>query len=238
VRSHLRIWIALMFLAVGLAALVDRLAPSAHVVDHVRVWWPLALVALGVGGGLRLALATRTALRGPAFLTLAGLLALLVTTDPLPTSVRPLLWPTLLVAAGVAMLVRLAVGKPVRNDGPVVSRLVSVAESRHIVWPVGEFSLGTLTAVASGCVIDLREAKPLDNAARIDVTAVFGGIEILVPAGWRVEYERFGRDVEAPEPDTDPRPVLQVKAVTFLASVDVRVSQPADPEGPAPSPGA
>ncbi|MEU4089656.1 LiaF transmembrane domain-containing protein [Streptomyces aureus] len=248
-RSHLRIWIALMLLGAGLLVLTDRLAPSARVWERLSVWWPLGLVALGCGGAVRLALATRTALRGPFLITLAGLITLVVTTDPLPRSVRPLLWPVLLVGAGVAMLVRVAVGGPGARDDSVVPRLVSVAESRHVVWPVGTFSLGSLTAVASGCVIDLREAHPLEGRARIDVTAVLGGVEIRVPGDWDVRYERFGREVEtsppapglplpAPRPDREPgtedareRPFLHVTAMTFLAGVEVRPVQAAGPTG-------
>ncbi|MFF2363918.1 hypothetical protein ACFVU0_14580 [Streptomyces sp. NPDC058122] len=248
-RSHLRIWIALMLLGAGLLVLTDRLAPSAQVWQRLSVWWPLGLVALGCGGAVRLALATKTALRGPALITLAGLIALVVTTDPLPRSVRPLLWPALLVGAGVAMLVGVAVGGPGTRDGSVVPRLVSVAESRHIVWPVGAFSLGSLTAVASGCVIDLREASPFEGRARIDVTAFLGGVEIRVPGDWDVRYERFGREVEvatptpglpvpAPgagaEPGTEgvrERPFLHVTAMTFLAGVEVRPVQAAGPAG-------
>lgn len=226
-----------MLLAAGLLVLVDRLAPSAHVWQRLAVWWPLGLVALGFGGGVRLALATRTALRGPAFLTLVGLVALVVTTDPLPDSLRPLLWPSLLVAAGVTMLVGVAVGRPGTQDGSVVPRLVSVAESRHIVWPTGTFSLGSVTAVASGCVIDLREANPLNRRARIDVTALFGGVEIRVPENWAVKYERFGREIEVPAPapgpqvDAQERPFLHVTAMTFLAGVEVRSAQEAGPGG-------
>ncbi|MEV8563680.1 hypothetical protein AB0478_46500 [Streptomyces sp. NPDC051917] len=236
-RSHLRIWIALMLLATGLLVLVDRLAPSTHVWQRLAVWWPLGLVALGFGGGIRLALATRTALRGPAFLTLVGLVALVVTTDPLPDSVRPLLWPSLLVAAGVTMLVAVAVGRPGTQAGSVIPRLVSIAESRHIVWPTGTFSLGSVTAVASGCVIDLCQANPLNHRARIDVTALFGGVEIRVPENWDVRFVRFGREIEmpapAPSPETDAqeRPFLHVTAMTFLAGVEVRNRHEVEPRG-------
>lgn len=225
-----------MLLAAGLLVLVDRLAPSAHVWQRLAVWWPLGLVALGCGGGIRLTLATRTALRGPAFVTLVGLVALVVTTDPLPDSVRPLLWPALLVAAGVSMLVGVAVSRPSAQEGSVILRLVSVAESRHIVWPVGTFSLGSLTAVASGCVIDLREASPLNQRARIDVTAFLGGVEIRVPVGWEVKYERFGRQIEVLTPpgvgvEAQERPFLHVTAMTFLAGLEVRVAQAAGGDG-------
>ncbi|MEU6375120.1 hypothetical protein [Streptomyces sp. NPDC046909] len=235
-RSLLRIWIALALFGVGLTLLVDRLAPSARVLATVRHWWPLALVLLGVGGALRLLVATKNVLRGPMVVTVAGGLLLLVTLDPFSASVQPLLWPAALLAAGTAMLVALAV-RASTADERLVTRLVSVAEGRRVVWPKGEFSLGTVTAVASGCVIDLSEARLqeirdadtdelLGYEARIDITAVLSGIDLMVPEGWRVRHEEYPdtqRDDELPS----KAPTLRIKTFSLLGGVRIR------PEGQA-----
>lgn len=140
VRSHLRIWIALALSAAGLTALVDRLAPSAHVLAVLRDWWPLALVAVGLGGALRLLLAAKNVLRGPLAVALTGALLLFLTRDPLPGSVRPYLWPLALLLAGTFMLAGLAATAPAA-EGLLVTRLVSVAEARRVRWPRGNFHL-------------------------------------------------------------------------------------------------
>jgi len=236
VRSLLRIWIALALFGVGFTLLVDRLAPSAHVFAILRHWWPLALVLLGAGGALRLLVATKNVLRGPIVVILTGSVLLLVTLDPLSASVRPLFWPAVLVVAGAGMLVAMAV-RASTADGRLVTRLISVAEGRRVVWPKGEFSLGTVTAVASGCVIDLSEARlqelqdedtdeVLGYEARIDITAVLSGIDLLVPAGWRVLYEEYPavqRDNELPS----VAPTLRVKTFSLLGQVRVRQEQQA-----------
>ncbi|MFF4061136.1 hypothetical protein ACFYZ8_39295 [Streptomyces sp. NPDC001668] len=234
-RSHLRLWIALALSAVGLTALVDRLAPSAHVLAVLGDWWPLSLVALGLGGGLRLVLATKNVLRGPLVVAFAGVLLLFLTRDPLPDSARPYLWPLALLLAGTFMLVGMAVTAPAA-DGLLVTRLVSVAEARSVVWPRGEFSLATVTAVASGCVIDLREARlhrTVDSngnvglEARLDVTAVLSGIDIVVPAGWELKVERYSARWRGPQPsapDPPSTPTLHIKALSLLGGIEIRTS--------------
>lgn len=41
------------------------------------------------------------------------------------------------------------------------------------------------TAIFGGVTLDLREAR-IDDTATVDAFAFFGGVDILVPRGWRV----------------------------------------------------
>ncbi|MFJ4982425.1 hypothetical protein ACIP9H_01335 [Streptomyces sp. NPDC088732] len=235
-RSHLRLWIALALFAAGLIALVDRLAPSAHVFMVLRDWWPLALVALGLGGALRLLIATKNVLRGPVAVALAGALLLLLTRDPLPDAVRPYFWPLVLLLAGAFMLAGMAATAPA-TEGLLVTRLLSVAEARRVMWPRGVFSLATVTAVASGCVIDLREARlqecRVDDRvwceARLDVTAVLSGVDVVVPADWDIRIERYSARWRQQPPVADPpipeSPTLHIKALSLFGGIEVRKAE-------------
>jgi hypothetical protein len=53
--------------------------------------------------------------------------------------------------------------------------------------PSQQFRGGDVTAIMGGGKVDLREARLRDNAANIDVVALMGGVEILVPPNWIVE---------------------------------------------------
>jgi hypothetical protein len=226
VGSQPRIWIAVALCVGGLAALIDQLAPSAQLFGLARDWWPMLLVLAGLGGAVRLLLETRNVLRGPVFLTLAGMVLLLVTLDPLPSAVRPLLVPALLILLGGAMLVRLAAaGQEVPERA--VTRLVCIAEARRVAWPRGEFSLGTITTVASGCVIDLTRATPLDNVARLDITAALSGVDLRIPDGWRVTFDSHRVAGRCPgsaddRPGVPGAPTLEVKALVIGAGIEVR----------------
>jgi hypothetical protein len=51
------------------------------------------------------------------------------------------------------------------------------------------FKGGEATAVFGGVRLDLRDALVETKPAIIDVTAVFGGVEVFAPADWRVDFD-------------------------------------------------
>ncbi len=51
-----------------------------------------------------------------------------------------------------------------------------------------DFRGGTFVAFMGGCEIDLRGARIVTGEAVIDVTVMWGGIELKVPTDWRVEW--------------------------------------------------
>ena len=56
-------------------------------------------------------------------------------------------------------------------------RVASTANRFRVAW---------LTAVFGGVTLDLRGAELDPAGASINATAAFGGVEILVPKGWRI----------------------------------------------------
>jgi hypothetical protein len=77
------------------------------------------------------------------------------------------------------------------------------------------------TAVFGGVRLDLRDAVVESKPAVIDVTAVFGGVEVFAPTDWRVDFETnavFGgatdeRPAGHPSPDGPPDLVITGNAV-------------------------
>jgi len=52
-----------------------------------------------------------------------------------------------------------------------------------------DFRGGFLRAVMGGVQLDLTEATIVDPPATIEMTVVMGGVEIVVPEGWKVKVE-------------------------------------------------
>jgi hypothetical protein len=83
-----------------------------------------------------------------------------------------------------------------------------------------------------GAELDLREARFAPGVTEIDILTVWGGVEIMVPPGVRVEtvgaafMGGFGAD--AGDVDTlDPgQPVLRVSGVAIMAGVEVKRRKP------------
>jgi len=87
-------------------------------------------------------------------------------------------------------------------------------------------------AFMGGAEIDLREAKFAPGVTEVDVTAVMGGVEIIVPYGVRVEvigaafmggFETDAGDADALDPW---QPVLRVTGLAVMAGVEVKVRRP------------
>lgn len=82
-------------------------------------------------------------------------------------------------------------------------------------------------AVFGGVELDLREARLPAGGMHVSAWAVFGGIQIAVPEGTRVEFSGFslfgGRQADGgAEHPGDGAYVVHVRAVAVFGGVDVR----------------
>ncbi len=137
------------------------------------------------------------------------------------------LWPLLLVAVGGSIVWR-AVDRD-HGVSSISSRDVSgFALMSGVVRRCDSQSFrgGDLTAIMGGCEIDLRDASIDSDAAVINVLAIMGGIEIKVPADWRVKSEVFpllgGFDDKTREPNDLNTKTLVVKGLVTMGGVEVK----------------
>ena len=79
-----------------------------------------------------------------------------------------------------------------------------------------------------GVTLDLRSARPAPEGAVISATAVFGGVEIIVPQGWRVAVKAtpiFGGvdDKTIHEAALDPdAPTLTIDGLVLFGGIEIR----------------
>ena len=83
----------------------------------------------------------------------------------------------------------------------------------------------TAIALLGGGDLDLAAATPADDA-RLTAIAVFGGIDVRVPAGARIAMSGFsllgGREVKVPPGDG---PTIRIRAVAIFGGVTVQPSE-------------
>jgi hypothetical protein len=177
-----------LLLSLGVLWTADNLGLTDA--GQVLRWWPLLLLGFGV---------SRIVGWGCARNVLIGVLASVLATLMLLHEVGwvhaglGLIWPLVLVALGVQILMRGA-----RASGPAdVDGLADGSDYLHSFALMGASSTrstsqalrgGELTAIMGGVELDLREARPADGRVVVDVFAFMGGIDIAVPANWRVEF--------------------------------------------------
>ena len=88
-----------------------------------------------------------------------------------------------------------------------------------------------VTAIMGGGELDLREAKLSPGVTEIEIFSLMGGVEILVPAGVRVECVGMafmgGFSIRGGDTNEDPNaPVLRISGFVLMAGVDVRRKDP------------
>jgi predicted membrane protein len=219
-----RLLLGLVVVSLGSLFLLD----SAGALDAGRAidrWWPVVLVA---AGALTLAERPPSIMRG-TLLTGAGLFLLAFTTDLVDESAWSYVWPALLIVAGLAIVVRWggrAIPASERDDDVV--RSTAIFGGSELASTAQRFRGAWLTAIFGGITLDLRDAVPAAQGASVNATAAFGGIEILVPRGWRIStrstpilggLEDKTDHASAPAADA---PTLHVDVVAILGGVEIK----------------
>jgi len=210
-----RLVVGLTLLTAGVIFWLDRIG-SIDAREYL-VWWPLALIAMG------LAHLARRYWAAAAVWLIVGTFFLLPVLGVTRVHIWQVIgmWPLLISVGGITLIVQ-----AIRGAGDPDFRAVAVMSGNVRKIGSQQFAGGDAIAVMGGCHIDLGAAQ-LNGEAVIDVLAFWGGIDIRVPTGWKVVgqvaqilggYE----DRTSPAPDNAPRLVIRGSAI--MGGVEVRNS--------------
>jgi len=222
--------------------------------DDIWQYWPAVLIVIGIS---KLA-NTHSASQVTSGLILAGLgtVFLLRNLGYIYGNVWAYIWPGILIAVGLSILVKHLEGRdqswnigtspPVSGAGPGgnplppnsgFSAATSGANYLHAECifsgtrqklETQDFLGGTVTAVFGGAEIDLRSAGTKREEVAIKAEAVFGGIELWVPAHWQTIVRGSGvfggfEDKTFPAaPGTSNPPRLVVTGAAVFGGVVVK----------------
>lgn len=102
--------------------------------------------------------------------------------------------------------------------------LMAVFDGTELRSEAKAFRGGSMVAWYGGVDADLREAT-LAPDARLSMTALFGGIQLVVPPEWRIEPDiravAGGYDVSGKDPDDPDAPVLRLEGRAFCGGIAV-----------------
>lgn len=221
-------------IGIGLLFLLEETDAINDAGAIIADWWPvIVLVAAAehlldrdrpVGGGLLLAA--------------VGAVLLAITTDLVGAPVWSLVWPVVLILVGVWLLARprppgLHAVTHTARDGqtPEASvRATAFFSSRRVVSTARPLAGGAVTALFGAVDLDLTGAS-IEDGATIEAAAIFGGVDITVPHGWRVVVDGpaiFGGTDNTVPPPTDPAaPTLRVDATALFGGIEVRAAHDA-----------
>jgi predicted membrane protein len=181
-RSH-NSWVGFVLILVGALFLLD----TFHIMDFGGVitnWWPAIFIIIGI---IKLQGYDRGA--GLIFI-LIGTLFLLTTHDIIGWGSIWKFWPLVLIFIGLSMIFkgRRSSGK-FTNDSTTGNDYIHsnavFGGADHIITSQN-FKGGETMALFGGVELDLRGAKISPDGCKIHVTALFGGVEMIIPNNWNI----------------------------------------------------
>lgn len=207
------------FLAAGIIGWLDHTG-QLHASDYFE-WWPLIVIAMGLAH-----------LPQRQWVTAVVLVAIgVLFLPPLPgfphfhVAMIIGLWPLLISVGGVSLIRQSLL--PAARDAALTNSFHSVAVMGGVGRGVAssDFRGGDVVAVMAGCEINLAAAKMTKDAV-IDVLAFWGGIDIRVPRGWRVENDItaiLGGIVDKTDRDVPAgAPTLLIRGTAIMGGVEIK----------------
>jgi predicted membrane protein len=181
-----RLIVGLAIALFGVVLVLDRL--NLVVADQALRWWPAVIVAIGAlmytqsrrtGGGVN----------GVIVMIIGGWL-LLNSVGVLRVRFWEMFWPMVLIGIG-SVLVMQAMRRHTRQalgaDADDTLNVFVVMGGMKRTSTSQRFRGGEVTTIMGGAQLDLRQATiPPGEEAALDIFAIMGGCEIVVPQSWAV----------------------------------------------------
>ena len=214
---------------VGLAFLLNNMG----IVDFRDIWryWPVLIIVYGVSRIF--ACKAVTSLIWGGAVALIGILLLLDNLDIIFFRFD-YIWPLIIIAFGLSLLARaidrkqyIAGSAPAASSENVVNIVTVFGGSERII-DNRDFRGGEIVSVFGGVRLDLRRAAITLDRVVLDISAVFGGVEIRVPENWSVStkgvgiFGGFDDKTLHPTPDANAKiPELVITGATVFGGMSV-----------------
>lgn len=230
-------FLGLMLLFIGVLFLLNNL--GFFYLEDVRKYWPALLIAAGTWHAIFARHNGRRLILGAMLIVMGGLL-LAQNFGYIHGQAREIVFPVILIFAGISFLFRARSGNPgfagaqpwptgPSSLNPNVLNEVAVFGGIQRRVDTQDFEGGELSAVFGGIELDLRGANTKKDEIVIEANAVFGGIELRLPDRWRITVRGsgiFGGYEDCTHPPTggadEKRPHLIVAGSAVLGGVSVR----------------
>jgi hypothetical protein len=209
-------WGALL-LTVGILFWLDRIGrlDAGNYIEY----WPVAVIVIGLAH-----LPQRRWFGAAVWIGIGALFLMRQMGLPTIAFWRLIgLWPLLISLGGVALIRQALRPKP---PGTMFSA-AAVMAGNVLHFGSQEFAGADLVAVMGGCDVDLSSAKASRGKIEIYALAFWGGIEIRVPRGWRVEShvaEILGGFEDKTSAAGENAPTLIVRGSAIMGGIEVKHS--------------
>ncbi len=221
-----RIFWGIVLIAVGVLFLLDQMDEVDFGYLFSR-YWPVIFILIGlsiiIGNGFK-------NIGGGIFFILFGTFFLLVRLDLLGHRAWDYFWPSLIILAGLLILLRPGHHEDKKKIPDVTVDELRISQvfsgtSRRVESP--NFKGGTAEVVFGNAEVDMTGAKLDGGQATVSLSVVLGSIELRVPPDWQVivhgtpilgSVEHKAKAVS----DTEKKATLYIKASVVLGSITIK----------------
>lgn len=243
--SYSRILLGLVLLLVGAALLLNEFnLLDFSVWNIIQEWWPLIVI----GAGLVILFNNPQSFLFPLIVIIAGILLQFRQLDLLEFNIWSLIWPSVLLVVGLSLLFeRNNRTKSVSSeasaedesdedeeDGDFDTRqvtsddkvsILAVFSGSEVKNTSDNFQGGDASALFGAFEVDLRGAS-FKKEATLNVFTAFGGGEIIVPEGWRIETNGLplfgGWENKTKKPTKANAPTLYIRGTCLFGGISIR----------------
>lgn len=225
------IWGILLVIA-GTVLLLDQMN-IIQVGDMISTYWPSILILIGIIG---LVGRDSTILSNLVVIAI-GLFFQLRNLGYINVSIWQVLWPSILIIVGFSIIFQTGTRKHksevdperwekeniVKEDVVDYFTMFSGIENSNYSK---NFQGGKVTAIFAGIELDLRDAEIEDRSAVLNITALFGGVDIIVPSHWNVEVQATpilgGVEKHTKYNKDENAPTLKVNGTAIFGGIEVK----------------
>jgi predicted membrane protein len=211
--------LGLVIVGLGVGFLLDALQVW-HFSAVIAVWWPALLILVG----LLSLISNPRMMTWPLAIMAAGVLLLLKAHGLVTFNVWAVIWPVVLIFVGLSFLTDRLGDRP-RESSEDSANLLVAFSGLDSIQKSDNFRGGKATALFGGIKIDLRHATIKDKAT-LETFVAFGGLEIIVPEGWRVTGNGLplfgGWEDKTRKPSAKDAPVLHLQGTCLFGGVEVK----------------
>lgn len=191
--------------------------------------WQMLLICIGV-----ISLFGRESYIPGIILVLVGGIFIIPKFGMLPFNIHSLFWPAILITVGLIVLFKGLGRHPfshhreelVLEDGYINEETIFGGTKQKVTHKT--FKGGKISCVFGGAEVDLTNAELAPGEHTLEISAVFGGATVIVPADWKVivknssimgGFEDKRRIIREP---SDPSRVLIIKAEAIFGGGEIK----------------
>jgi len=195
--------------------------------DFMSVFWPLILIVVGLW---QWAIRRFRPSFWPLLLIIAGVFLLALRLGLLDGRGLGVMIGIVMIAFGIWLVMRKA--RPSTDyaisDADAIDHWVIFGGVEETITSQ-RFTGGNATVVFGGADIDLRKAALADGDVTLNLSAIFGGIEIKVPENWQILVDGTAilggvedKTGAGAADSSEGQPRLHVRAVAIFGGVEVK----------------